>query len=46
MEYNVFYNIQELEDALFDHIDIFYNRHRMHSFLGYKSPWEYETMAA
>jgi putative transposase len=31
---------------LFDYIDIFYNRQRMHSFLGYRSPQEFEDIAA
>lgn len=46
MDYNIFYDKNDLEYALFEYIEIFYNRQRMHSFLGYKSPCEYETMAA
>ena len=30
---------------LFDYIEVFYNRQRMHSSLGYRSPAEFENMA-
>ena len=32
----------ELSNAMFDYIEVFYNRHRRHSKLGYVSPIEYE----
>jgi transposase InsO family protein len=33
----------ELRAAVFDYIEIFYNRKRLHSTLGYKSPTQFET---
>jgi hypothetical protein len=33
---------QEVKTAIFDYIEIFYNRQRRHSYLGYLSPEEYE----
>jgi transposase InsO family protein len=32
----------ELVNAIFDYIDIFHNRRRRHSTLGYRTPIEYE----
>ena len=32
----------ELANAMFDYIEIFYNRQRRHSGLGYRNPIEYE----
>lgn len=43
---NVYSNIEDAKFHIFDYIEIFYNRQRMHSFLEYKSPDEYEKMAA
>jgi putative transposase len=34
---------EELERELFEYIEIFYNRKRRHSSLGYMSPFEFET---
>lgn len=31
--------------AIFDYIEVFYNRQRKHSYLGYKSPQQYEQLA-
>ena len=36
----------EARMAIFDYIEGFYNRERMHSTLGFRSPIEYETMNA
>jgi transposase InsO family protein len=36
----------EAEKAIFEFIEIFYNRQRLHSALGYRTPVEYEDMAA
>lgn len=33
----------ELRAAVFDYIEVFYNRQRLHSTLGYKSPTQFET---
>jgi len=35
----------EARAALFDYIEIFYNRQRLHSSIGYRSPMEYEKVA-
>jgi putative transposase len=35
----------EARSALFEYIEVFYNRRRRHSALGYKSPAEFETAA-
>lgn len=34
----------EARTAIFDYIEVFYNRQRLHQTLGYKSPIEYEMM--
>jgi putative transposase len=41
-----FTNRSEAEKAIFDYIEIFYNRQRIHSALGYRAPVEYEKVAA
>jgi transposase InsO family protein len=37
---------EEAKRALFEYIEVFYNRHRRHSALGYMSPEEYERNAS
>jgi transposase InsO family protein len=37
----VFQNEKEARDAVFEYIEVFYNRFRKHSALGYKSPYEF-----
>ena len=37
-----FHSREEAKRSLFDYIEIFYNRQRIHSFLGYLSPEEFE----
>jgi len=34
---------EEAKRVIFDYIEIFYNRHRLHSSLGYQSPLDYEA---
>ena len=36
----------EAKQAIFRYIELFYNRKRRHSFLGYQAPLAYETMNA
>ncbi len=36
---------EEAKRALFEYVEVFYNRRRRHSALGYVSPVEYERMA-
>jgi transposase InsO family protein len=35
----------QARSALFEYLEVFYNRRRRHSSLGYLSPWEYERAA-
>jgi transposase InsO family protein len=37
---------EEARSALFEYIEVFYNRHRLHSTLGYVSPVEFEGTSA
>ena len=37
---------QEAKQSLFEYIEVFYNRQRRHSYLGYPSPVEYEKQCA
>lgn len=41
-----FENIEQASIAIFEYIETFYNRQRLHSSLGYLSPVEFETMVA
>lgn len=43
---NVFGSHAEARREVFDYIECFYNTERMHSYLGYKSPVEFERMKA
>jgi transposase InsO family protein len=36
---------EQAQAILFEYIEVFYNRKRRHSSLGYLSPWEYERAA-
>ncbi len=41
--YGKFYNTrQEAKSAIFEYIEVFYNRQRRHSYLGYLSPVNFE----
>ncbi len=44
LDYNIFYDIQDAKNEIANYIEIFYNRQRFHSFLDYKSPYEFEEM--
>ncbi len=41
-----FYTREEARLAIFDYVEAFYNRNRMHSTIDYRSPEEYETLSA
>lgn len=38
-----YYGMEDLQKSLFEYIEIFYNRQRKHSTLGYLSPFEFES---
>lgn len=42
IEFNVFQNLKDAKNNLFEYIELFYNRQRLHSFLGYVSPENFE----
>ena len=37
---------RQLAQAIFEYIEVFYNRQRRHSYLGYLSPVEFEELAS
>ena len=39
---NQFEDLQEAQLEVFEYVEIYYNKKRAHSTLGYKSPCEYE----
>lgn len=41
-----YFNLEDLQMSLFEYIEIFYNRERKHSTLGYLSPFEFESKNA
>ena len=41
-----FHTREEARLAIFDYIETFYNRRRLHSAIGYRSPDEYERLEA
>jgi putative transposase len=44
--HRAFWSRQEARTAIFEYIEVFYNRVRLHSSLGYRSPAEYERRSA
>jgi putative transposase len=42
IHHQYFYTRQEARQAIFEYIEVFYNRQRSHSALGYKTPVQYE----
>lgn len=42
LQKGAFQNIEEANIEVFDYIEMYYNTHRLHSSLGYKSPLEFE----
>jgi putative transposase len=41
-----FYTMEQAKQNIFEYIEIFYNRKRRHSAIGYMSPWEFEKLCA
>lgn len=41
-----FTSLQEAKQSIFKYIEVYYNRQRLHSTLGYEAPLEYERMNA
>ena len=46
MHHEVYETRTEARASLFEYIEVFYNRERLHSSLGYVSPTDFETAAA
>ena len=46
MESNIYYDIIDARSEISEFIELFYNRQRIHSYLDYKSPYEYEELAS
>lgn len=42
LEGGVFLSIEDAHTEIFDYIEVYYNRERKHSSLGYKSPEQFE----
>lgn len=45
IENKIYANQEEAKHEIFDYIEVFYNKRRRHSFLGYTSPLEFEKMS-
>ena len=46
IDHEDYYTRQQAKQSLFEYIEVFYNRQRRHSYLGYVSPVEYEQVNA
>ncbi|RZQ51967.1 IS3 family transposase, partial [Pseudoalteromonas phenolica] len=44
--YEKYQSLEEVKASIFEYIEVFYNRVRLHSALGYLSPMEYESRYA
>jgi len=42
--HQTYYTRSQAKNSLFEYIEVFYNRFRKHSALGYKSPEQYEQL--
>lgn len=45
VHHEVFDDRDEARSAIFDYMEVFYNRQRLHQSLGFKSPHDFEAMA-
>ena len=45
MESKIFYDTNDARNEISEYFELFYNRQRIHSFLDYRSPYEYEELA-
>ena len=43
---NQYTNRQQAKQSIFEYIELYYNRQRLHSYLGYEAPLKYEMMHA
>lgn len=46
IHYRQYHTREEAKQEIFEYLEVFYNRQRRHSTLGYRSPAEYEAKAA
>jgi putative transposase len=46
VERHDFYTPDEARACIFEYLEVFYNRQRLHSSLGYRSPMMFEQMPA
>ena len=46
VNFEKYFNLREARTSLFQYIEGFYNRRRRHSHLGYRSPDNFERLAA
>lgn len=46
VHHTVFQDRDAARSAIFDYMEVFYNRQRLHQTLGFKSPVDYETLAS
>ena len=44
IQFNRYWTREEAKQSIFEYIEVFYNRERKHSTLGYRSPMEFESL--